>query len=168
MSLTRTSHPTLTPEQARRRDWMAVLAKSRPEDLETAWGKTRLQPHFTWLRQPEFGAVMVRGRTGGTGQKFNLGETVATRCALRLACGTAGYAYILGRSIRHAELAALCDALLQTADHHDTVQRAVVTPLAQAYAERRDERSRRANATKVEFLAMARGVSLTSKVAYRD
>jgi alpha-D-ribose 1-methylphosphonate 5-triphosphate synthase subunit PhnG len=147
---------------------MAVLAKARPEDLEAAWNRARLKPDFTWLRQPEFGAVMVRGRTGGTGQKFNLGETVATRCALRLACGTAGYAYILGRSVRHAELAALCDALLQTADHRDTVQRTIVAPLAQTYAERRDERSRRANATKVEFLAMARGVSLTSKVAYRE
>ncbi len=77
--------------------------------MEAAWNRARLKPDFTWLRQPEFGAVRVRGRTGGTGQKFNLGETVATRCALRLACGTAGYAYILGRSVRHAELAALCD-----------------------------------------------------------
>lgn len=147
---------------------MAILAKATPHELEAAWSTARLDVAFDWLRKPEVGSVMVRGRTGGTGGKFNLGEAVLTRCALRLANGTTGYAYVLGRNARHAEIAALCDALLQTPDLRDIVQREIVDPLAQAHAERREARSRRANSTKVEFLAMARGVSLTSKVAYQD
>jgi alpha-D-ribose 1-methylphosphonate 5-triphosphate synthase subunit PhnG len=130
--------------------------------------KNRFAKNWRRCRKPEFGAVMVRGRAGGTGQQFNLGEAVLTRCALRLSAGVAGYAHVLGRDVRHAELAALCDALLQTSDHCDTIQRDIIAPLAAAHAARREERSRRTNATRVEFLAMARGVSLTSKAAYQD
>lgn len=158
----------LTAEQATRREWMAVLAKADAEELEAAWSDAAVSAAFDWLRKPEFGSVMVRGRTGGTGGKFNLGEAVLTRCALRLPNGETGFAYVLGRNTRHAEIAALCDALLQTSDRRDIVQRKIIEPLAQAYAERRETRSRRANSTKVDFLAMARGVSLTSKIAYQD
>lgn len=159
---------TLSPEQARRRDWMATLAKADESELEHAWDQLGLEPDFTWLRQPEFGSTMIRARAGGTGDPFNLGEATLTRCALRLSDGPAGYAYILTRSARHAELAALCDALLQTEDFGAAVENAIVTPLATAQVERNEEESRRANATKVDFLAMERGVSLTSKVAYED
>lgn len=158
----------LSPEQVRRRNWMATLAKSVESDLEDAWGELGLDPGFTWLRQPEFGSTMIRARAGGTGDPFNLGEATLTRCALRLGDGTAGYAYILSRSARHAELAALCDALLQTEDFGATVENAIIAPLAAAQTQRNDEESRRANATKVDFLAMERGVSLTSKVAYEN
>lgn len=168
MEPTNESNAALPPEQARRREWMAVLAKARPQDLEAVWSRAGLAVAFDWLRKPEFGAVMVRGRAGGTGQQFNLGEAVLTRCALRLLGGVAGYAHVLGRDVRHAELAALCDALLQTSDHCETIQREIIAPLAAAHAARREERSRRTNATRVEFLAMARGVSLTSKAAYQD
>jgi alpha-D-ribose 1-methylphosphonate 5-triphosphate synthase subunit PhnG len=111
---------------------------------------------------------MIRARAGGTGDPFNLGESTLTRCALRLADGTAGYAFVLGRSARHAELAALCDALLQTEEHGTKIKITVIAPLAVAQTKRNEEKSRRANATKVDFLAMSRGVSLTSKVAYED
>ena len=159
---------TLSPAQARRRSWMATLAKATEAELEEAWTEVRVDPDYTWLRRPEFGSIMIRGREGGTGNPFNLGEATMTRCALRLADGTAGYAYLLGRSTRQAELAALCDALLQTDEHGPAVERNVIAPLANAQAQRNEEDSRRANATKVDFLAMERGVSLTSNVAYED
>ena len=163
-----TTANNLLPEQARRRSWMGTLAKATVAELEGAWARLRLSPDFTWLRKPEFGSTMVRARAGGTGDPFNLGEATLTRCALRLTDGTAGYAFVLGRSAQHAELAALCDALLQTEEHGEEVEKNVIAPLAAAQAERNEEESRRANATKVDFLAMARGVSLTSKVAYED
>lgn len=159
---------TLSPEQAQRRSWMTILAKATEVELEEAWIELRVDPDYTWLRQPEFGSIMIRARAGGTGDPFNLGEATLTRCALRLADGTAGYAYLLGRSARQAELAALCDALLQTDEHGAAVEQKVIAPLAAAQASRNEENSRRANATKVDFLAMERGVSLTSKVAYED
>jgi alpha-D-ribose 1-methylphosphonate 5-triphosphate synthase subunit PhnG len=159
---------SLSPEQARRRAWMATLAKATVTELENAWNGLDLNPDYTWLRQPEFGSTMIRARAGGTGDPFNLGEATLTRCALRLADGTAGYTYVLGRSVRHAELAALCDALLQTEEHSTKIKTTVIAPLAAAQTKRNEEESRRANATKVDFLAMSRGVSLTSKVAYED
>ena len=158
----------LSPEQARRRAWMATLAKATEVELEEVWTRLRLDPDYTWLRRPEFGSTLIRARAGGTGNPFNLGEATLTRCALRLADGTAGYAYVLGRCARHAELAALFDALLQTKEHRDLVGTNVIAPLAAAQAKRHHEESRRANATKVDFLAMARGVNLTSHVAYED
>ncbi|MEX2449394.1 MAG: phosphonate C-P lyase system protein PhnG [Rhodospirillales bacterium] len=159
---------TLSPKQAKRRAWMGTLAKGTVDEIENAWAGLGFAPDYTWLRKPEFGSTMIRARAGGTGDPFNLGEATLTRCALRLADGTTGYAYVLGRSARHAELAALCDALLQTEEHNAAVEKVVIAPLAAAQAKRNEDESRRANATKVDFLAMARGVSLTSKVAYED
>ena len=163
-----TTSDTLTPEQAQRRSWMGTLAKATVTELEEAWTRIDLDPDYTWLRQPEFGSTMIRARAGGTGDPFNLGEATLTRCALRLTDGTAGYAFVLGRNARHAELAALCDALLQTNEHGTAVEKNVIAPLADAQTTRNEKESRRANATKVDFLAMSRGVSLTSKVAYED
>jgi len=158
----------LSSEQKRRQSWMATLAKAEETELEAAWGELGLTPEFTWLRQPEFGLTMIRARAGGTGDPFNLGEATMTRCALRLDDGTTGYGFILSRSSRHAELAAICDALLQTDEHAEAVENIVIAPLATAQIDRNELESRRANATKVDFLAMERGVSLTSNVAYED
>ncbi|MEE2995860.1 MAG: phosphonate C-P lyase system protein PhnG [Pseudomonadota bacterium] len=158
----------LSPDQKRRQSWMATLAKAKEGELASVWDQLGLEPEFTWLRQPEFGLTMLRARAGGTGEPFNLGEATMTRCALRLTDGTAGYGYILSRNARHAELAALCDALLQTKEHGAAIESAIIAPLAAAQLKRNDEESRRANATKVDFLAMERGVSLTSKAQYEN
>jgi alpha-D-ribose 1-methylphosphonate 5-triphosphate synthase subunit PhnG len=106
--------------------------------------------------------VMVRARTGGTGGQFNLGQMTVTRCALRLAGGAAGsggvgLGYVQGRSKRHAELAAVFDALLQDDARRAALERAVVAPLEAAQAGRRCDRSRKANATKVNFFTLVRG-----------
>lgn len=140
-----------------RRRWMSVLAKARSEELEAAWVGIADKPDFQWLRKPETGLVMVRGRAGGDGVKFNLGEVSVTRCALRCAGGRIGMAYVQGRSARHAELAALCDALLQDAQRAGEIEARVIRPLEQAWQARRAERSRKAAATRVEFFTLVRG-----------
>ena len=137
---------------------MAVLATARADDLEARVRAHVNLPEFSWLRPPEFGAVMVQGRAGGTGAPFNLGEMTVTRCALRLGKnGPVGHAYVQGRCARHAELAALCDALLQQEETGPALERTVIEPLAAALAERKADRSRRANSTKVDFFTMVRG-----------
>ncbi len=73
-------------------------------------------PDYTVLRGPESGLVMVRGRAGGGGAPFNLGEMTVTRCTVRTESGLVGHAYIAGRDERRAELAALADALMQDPD----------------------------------------------------
>src|SRR5690606_24877558 len=103
------------------------------------------------------GMAMVRARTGGTGAQFNLGEITVTRCAVSLAAGAMGVAYVQGRSARHAEQAAVLDALLQTADWRDRIRQAVIEPLARHHAARKARQAAAAAATRVEFFTLARG-----------
>ena len=109
-----------------------------------------------WLRPPEAGAVMVRGRAGGTGAPFNLGEMTVTRCSLRLEGGQVGHAYVAGRSREKARIAALCDALMQDQGRAAAVRDAVLAPLARAAAETRETLAAKAAATRVEFFTLAR------------
>jgi alpha-D-ribose 1-methylphosphonate 5-triphosphate synthase subunit PhnG len=99
---------------------------------------------------------MVRGRAGGTGAPFNLGEMTVTRCALTLDTGEVGHAYIQGRRKGDAEAAALVDALMQTERAAD-LRAKVLDPLAREQAQRRTDRAEKAAATKVDFFTMVRG-----------
>ena len=74
-----------------RKSWMSVLAKSRANDVDRFWTTIEDQPNFKFLRVPEIGAVMVRGRMGATGDAFNLGEMTITRCSVELATGEIGH-----------------------------------------------------------------------------
>ena len=114
------------------------------------------RPAFGWLRRPEIGAVMVRGRAGATGAPFNLGEMTVTRCALRLASGAVGHGWVQGRDRPGAEAAALLDALLGTAEG-SRLRAAVLDPLAAEEAHRRAARAGRAAATRVDFFTLIRG-----------
>lgn len=138
---------------ADRRAWMSLLARASGGRVAELLAD---RPDFDWLRPPEIGSTMVRGRAGGTGTPFNLGEITVTRCALRLACGTVGHAYVQGRNKTHAECAALVDALMQTAAA-DTTRVRVLDPLTREAAARRATRATKAAATKVEFFTMVRG-----------
>jgi alpha-D-ribose 1-methylphosphonate 5-triphosphate synthase subunit PhnG len=68
-----------------------------------------------------------------------------------------GVAYVQGRSLRHAEQAAVADALLQLPDWHDTVQTQLIQPLAREHADKVERQARVAAQTKVEFFTMVRG-----------
>jgi alpha-D-ribose 1-methylphosphonate 5-triphosphate synthase subunit PhnG len=142
-----------------RRDWMALLARA-PLPMLESWarsaGESGSLPARIWLRKPETGLAMLRGRAGGAGERFNLGELTLTRCALRLETGEVGVAYVRGRSQRQAELAALGDALLQSAAWHASVRRRLLEP-ARAHVDAEAARERhKAQATRVEFLTLAR------------
>ncbi|MCD0505491.1 phosphonate C-P lyase system protein PhnG, partial [Bordetella petrii] len=114
-------------------------------------------PAHNTLRPAESGMAMVRARAGGTGAQFNLGEMTITRCAVTLDDGTMGVGYVPGRSRRHAEHAAVLDALLQQDAWHDRIQAGVIKPLARAHAERARRQAQVAAQTQVEFFTMVRG-----------
>ena len=142
--------------------WMSVLAKSDPEDLARAWKDLAEKPKWRWLRRPETGLVMVRGRAGGTGSAFNLGEMTVTRCAIVTEDGDGGrgftgQGYLAGRDRRHAELAAIFDALLQDAGRRPALEEQILKPLAERLAVRRREASAKSAATKVDFFTLVRG-----------
>ncbi len=133
---------------------MGVLARGPVGPLAAAWEGLAERPAFVRVRAPETGLVMVRGRAGGTGQRFNLGEMTVTRCAVRLEDGRIGHGYVAGRDRRHAELAALFDALMQDPARRPGLEAALIGPLERAAAAARDMASRKAAATRVEFFTM--------------
>ncbi|MEP3636163.1 MAG: phosphonate C-P lyase system protein PhnG [Paracoccaceae bacterium] len=143
-------------ENAPRKTWMGLLAKA-PEGRVAALLDTAMtRPDFTWLRTPEIGSTMVRGRAGGTGAPFNIGEMTVTRCALTLGSGEVGHAYVQGRRKADAEAVALVDALMQ-GPHAGEIRTAVLEPLEAEQIAVKTARAEKAAATKVEFFTMARG-----------
>lgn len=136
-----------------RKSWMATLAKAPPARLAALFPD--LPPHHV-LRQPEIGAVMVRGRVGGTGAAFNLGEMTVTRASVRLETGEVGHAWVQGRDKAHALRAAAVDALMQTGAAGD-VTASVLAPLQAEADTARAARAAKAAATKVDFFTMVRG-----------
>ncbi|MFM7344960.1 MAG: phosphonate C-P lyase system protein PhnG [Tagaea sp.] len=141
---------TRSPRQA----WIATLAKARADELEAAWTALPARPGYAFLRKPEFGLTMIRGRTGGTGPAFNLGEASSTRAAVKLdGKDVMGFGYVLGRDARRAELVAAFDALLQT---DDAAAQSAVARLESARRARELEEGKRTAASKVEFFAMTR------------
>jgi alpha-D-ribose 1-methylphosphonate 5-triphosphate synthase subunit PhnG len=143
----------LPPDQpnAARRRWMAVLARADIDELGDRLGAL---PPYRVLRGPEAGLVMVRGRAGGGGAPFNLGEMTTTRCTVRTDTGFVGHAYVAGRNERLAQLAALADALLQDPMQQDRLLEDVIEPLAATQQARRDTVAAKAAATRVQFFAM--------------
>ncbi|MEL6573728.1 MAG: phosphonate C-P lyase system protein PhnG [Pseudomonadota bacterium] len=139
-----------------RKAWMSLLAKAPKGRVAALLDASLSRPDHTWLRAPEIGSVMVRGRAGGTGAAFNLGEMTVTRCALQLADGAVGHAYIQGRRKTDAEAAAIVDALMQT-DQAEAVRAAVLDPLQAEMTQAKTTRAAKAAATKVDFFTMVRG-----------
>ena len=143
-------------EQARRKAAMAVLAHSDAADITARLDAIALPAHEN-LREPENGLVMVRGRIGGDGAPFNLGEATVSRAAVRLATGEIGFGYVLGRDRNKARMIALCDALIQSSDHAGTIEARVLAPLRAAVAAARQRKAAETAATKVDFYTMVRG-----------
>src|SRR4249919_802002 len=114
-------------KQARRKAAMAVLAHSEPAEISARLDAIALPAHED-LREPENGLVMVRGRIGGDGAPFNLGEATVSRAAVRLATGEVGFGYVLGRDRQKARMIALCDALVQSNEFAEAVETKVLAP----------------------------------------
>ena len=140
-----------------RQRWLSVLARASRTELEQALKPFNALENIEHIRPAEPGMVMLRGRIGGTGDAFNLGEASVTRCAVRAGSGPLGVGYTLGRDRRKAELIAIFDSLLQGDLHHAQIQREVVDLLARQQAAQRDAVSRSAATSKVEFFTMVRG-----------
>lgn len=140
-------------EKTPRQRWMATLARASRTEIETLLGAP---PQHELLKAPETGTVMLEGRAGGAGQRFNLGEATVTRCVVRLSNGRMGFSYALGRDGRKARLAALLDARLQDEAEDGALHRGIAA-LSQQQAAARELASRRAAATKVDFFTMVRG-----------
>src|ERR1700754_520771 len=124
----------------RRKAAMTVLAHSDSAGIAKCLGAIDVPAHEA-LREPENGLVMVRGRIGGDGAPFNLGEATISRAAVRLTTGEIGFGYALGRDLQKARMIALCDAMMQSHGLADAVEANVLTPLRAAMATKRSRKS---------------------------
>ena len=146
-----------SPHVARRTRWLSTLSKARFADLKTLWENLPKKPEWRRLKPPETGMVMVRGRIGGDGAPFNLGEMTVTRCVVQIVDGAVGVGYVAGRNAEHAELVAVIDGLGQNALAERSVADGIVEPLALLQRRLDDAASRKAAASRVEFFTLARG-----------
>jgi alpha-D-ribose 1-methylphosphonate 5-triphosphate synthase subunit PhnG len=143
-------------EQARRQRNMAVLARADAAALLAHWQSWPQPPTFKLARGPETGLVMVRGRAGGGGAPFNLGEATVTRATVRLDSGQIGHSYALGRDGEKAKIAAVLDALWQRPADRSAVE-ALIAGLDQAADTADQKRRQETAATRVNFFTMVRG-----------
>lgn len=146
---------------AERQRWMRVLARATTSQLTELWETWDPKPRVDDIRAPEVGLVMVRGRVGGGGDRFNLGEATVTRATVRVgdpdgADTTVGTAYVLGNDLRRAWLAAVFDALLAGEERRETLLADVIAPLERGQIEQDEARRAEARSTKVDFLTVAR------------
>lgn len=140
----------------KRRRGLETLAAAEEALLAEAWSAIKNPPKHTSVRGPETGLVMVRGRIGGAGSPFNLGEASVSRATIRLQTGEIGHGYCLGLSKRKAELIALFDAVSQQDDMTSLVDD-LVTHITALHSEEDRVQEEKTAATRVEFFTMVRG-----------
>jgi alpha-D-ribose 1-methylphosphonate 5-triphosphate synthase subunit PhnG len=140
-----------------RRAAMAVLVEADTAELAALLAAAGDLPAYEEIRPAEGGLIMVRGRIGGDGAPFNLGEATVTRAAVRLASGEVGFGYVLGRDSEKARLIAFADALMQSERHRQRIEQRVLGPIRSRCQAERQLAAQRTAATRVEFFTLVRG-----------
>lgn len=144
-------------QTAGRRRTASLLARAKTDELDAAWEGLPTKPDVKPVRGPETGLIMVRGRIGGGGAPFNLGEATVTRATVLLSSGTAGHAQALGTDKEKVRLAAIFDALWQEAEMRDFVETALLAPIEARLAAEEQRKAEETAATRVDFFTMVRG-----------
>ena len=144
-------------DQAERKAAMATLAQSSGDDIVRLWNEAGLPSQAELLRGPETGLVTLRGRIGGGGAPFNVGEATVTRATVRVPSGQVGHCYALGRDKQKAKLAAIADALWQDPVRRAEIEARLIAPLRSALTTAQEKRRAETAATKVDFFTMVRG-----------
>ena len=154
------------PQTRQRQEWISLLGTADPawlnarkealgSDLESnGLAPDDLEPDY--MVPPETGMVMMQARQDGAGPRFNLGEVTVTRCILKIG-GIMGYAMVMGPDLRHAELAALFDALFQMPEAGPILQKTLIPRMRRMKEERRTREAAEVKTSKVEFFTLKRG-----------
>lgn len=145
-----------SPPDPARKDAMGLLARASLDELSTAWDALADKPDVHPVRGPETGLVMVRGRIGGGGDPFNLGEATVSRATVRLSSGEIGHGQLLGTDRQRARLAAIFDALSQREAAKADVE-ALLRRIADRLAKEERRKAEETAATRVDFFTMVRG-----------
>ncbi len=145
-----------SPPDPARKEAMRLLAQATLEELTTVWEALGEKPDVHPVRGPETGLVMVRGRIGGGGDPFNLGEATVSRATIRLSTGEIGHGQLLGTDRQRARLAAIFDALSQRDGNKADVE-ALLRRVAERLAQEERRKAEETAATRVDFFTMVRG-----------
>ena len=145
------------PANDARRRAMGAVASMPAGLLAERYAAFGGAPPAVPVRGPEVGLVMLRGRAGGGGAAFNLGEVSVVRATVKLGTGEVGHAVVLGRDAAHARAAAHLDALWQSAAWRERVEEGVVAPALAAAAAETARRAEETEATRVDFFTLVRG-----------
>lgn len=148
------AHETQAAPERKRR--MEALARARRDELEQFLSAHAGDVAVSSVRGPETGLVMVRGKIGGGGSPFNLGEVSVSRASVRLSTGEIGHGQLLGGDKTHARLAAILDALGERDEFSAAVDGLVATIEARI-AEEDAALAAETAATRVDFFTLVRG-----------
>ncbi|PLK70010.1 phosphonate C-P lyase system protein PhnG [Rhizobium sp. TH135] len=146
-----------TGAQSDRKRIVDLLARATLTELETALSSLDPAPVFNPLRGPETGLVMVKGRIGGGGAPFNLGEATVSRASVRLSDGRIGHGYRLGTDRRAASLSAVLDAVAQDEAVRAALETRLFAPIEARLLADAEKLEAETAATKVDFFTMVRG-----------
>lgn len=153
--MTKDKAPDSGPDARRRA--LGLLARATVEELagplERFWPD--LSPRD--LRPADTGLVMLRGRAGGDGAPFNLGEATVSRAVVELPTGERGFGHLLGRDIEQARRIATLDALWQRAADRARLEAQVLGPIAARLAAANARQAAETSATRVDFFTLVRG-----------
>ncbi|MFM9942672.1 MAG: phosphonate C-P lyase system protein PhnG [Hyphomicrobiaceae bacterium] len=135
---------------------LATLAAAKAEELTAAMALLADGPAVVDLKPVETGLVMLRGRTGGDGAPFNVGEATVTRAVVRAVTGEVGHGYRLGRDKQATRHAAIIDAAWQSEARRALIEARILEPIRVRIAAERERASAEAAASRVEFFTLAR------------
>lgn len=139
---------------SKRQAWLSVLTQQTGALLE--YESVLKENPYDLLRAPEIGMAMVKGKTAGEGQVFNVGEVTVTRSAVRLTTGEVGFGYVVGRDKKASELIALADAYLQS-ESAESWQKTLIEPLELLLTTEKEALMKKVQTTKVDFFTLVRG-----------
>jgi alpha-D-ribose 1-methylphosphonate 5-triphosphate synthase subunit PhnG len=147
----------LTEDRAARRRAMGLMARATLSELAGPLAARWPAHGARDLKPVETGLVMLRGRAGGDGAPFNLGEATVTRAIVEIPTGERGYGHVLGRDPVRARAAAILDALWQSPAARETVEAEALRPIEARLAAERVRANAETAATRVDFFTLVRG-----------
>ena len=142
--------------KAWRKRLMEACATATTDELSAFVANHAADEAIYAVRGPETGLVMVRGRIGGGGSPFNLGEATMSRATIRLTGGEIGHGQCLGTNRQHARLAAIVDALGQKPEL-EAATASLVGMIEKRVAAEDARSAAQTAATRVDFFTMVRG-----------
>ena len=138
-----------------RSDWISIFSKTSEDRLKNTLDHINFKESYDVLFGPDIGSIMIQGRAGGSGDKFNLGEATLTKCIVQFQ-GKTGYSYHLGRNLIKSEYGAVLDALMQIESYHSQLL-IFVKEFQEEIQKEKNKIIADSSESKVDFFTMVRG-----------